>query len=120
MDEHEFDSRFPMRPFESGDALKRAGRTAALGAKLWGMTPDHLQRQLLASTPATPAGFDLDDYRNLQRLAEMALRDVTTSGPRHPLASLGTTVILAGTQRYTVLEARCEIVRRAIERLENS
>jgi hypothetical protein len=120
MDEHEFDSRFPMRPFERKDALTRAGRTAALGAKLWGMTPDDLQRQLLASSPAMPSGFCLHDYRNLQRLAEMALRDFTTRGRQHPLAPLGATIILAGTQRYTVLEARCEIVRRAIARLENS
>lgn len=120
MDEHEFDSRFPMRPFESKDALKPAGRTAALGAKLWGMAPDHLQRQLLGSSPAMPAGFCLDDYRNLQRLAEMALHDFTMRGRQHPLVPFGAKVILAGTQRYTVLEARCEIVRRVIERLEKS
>jgi hypothetical protein len=117
MDEHEFDARFPMRAFEGND-LRRAERTAALGAKLWGTTPDYLERQLLALSPVMPVGFDLADYRNLQRLAEMALQDLAKRGRQHPLASLGATVILAGSQSYTAMEARCEIVRRAIELLE--
>ncbi len=118
MDEQEFDSFSQWRPFESQD-LRQAERAAALAAGLWGVTTDHLRRQLLAPFPALPLGFDLDDYRKLQRSAEMVLLAVTKGGPQNPWASLLSPIILVGAQRFSVLEAHYEIVRRAIDCLEN-
>jgi hypothetical protein len=118
MDEQEFDSLLQWRPFECQD-LRQAERIAALAARVWGVTTDHLRRQLLAPSPALPLGFDLGDYRKLQRQAEVVLLAVTKSGAQNQWASLLSRIILVDDQRFTVLEAHCEIVRRAIEYLEN-
>src|SRR5271156_4039590 len=69
MDEQEFDSRFPGRPFVREDAMQadvRAGRSTALAVALWG-NADCLQRQLLAPHPEVPSGFELADLRELQQ-----------------------------------------------------
>jgi hypothetical protein len=97
----------------------QARRCTTLGIALWGRNSGDLQRQLLASHPEIPPGFDLENfwylYRSAQRIAE------NLNNPRHawslPFAR-SSAMISVGTQRFTEGEARCEIVRRAIEYLE--
>jgi hypothetical protein len=117
MDERDFDTS-QWRQFESQD-LRSEERIAALAAGLWGVTTNHLRRQLLAPFPTLPSGFDLDDYRKLQRRAGVLLLAVTKSGSKNPWASLLWQVILVDARRFTALEARYEIVRRAIEFLDS-
>jgi|SRR5215468_3606679 len=120
MDEQEFDLLLPWRPFGTAEARRldlRMRRSAALGAKLWGNTTDELKRRLLEGSPEIPAGFDLADLRELLETTEQlasALRN-----PRNELTSrmaLASQTIVVGRERYTEWEARCEIIRRAIER----
>ena len=128
MNEQEFDALF-QRPFGLED-FKRAdgqwGRCATLAVALFGRTPDDLRRQLVASHPEIPSGFELADFRDLERhvRAISGLVLGCSSNPQMACLSPGLThfvgtTINIGTQRYTVWEARCEIVRRAIEYLEN-
>jgi hypothetical protein len=122
MDEEEFDSLMGSRAFGTADALRadaRLRRCATLGAALWGRTSDDLQRQLLAPYPAIPSGFALADFRELER----SVREVAfvMSNPRQkwlPRMAAFSSVIFVGAERFTIWEARCEIVRRAIEYLE--
>jgi hypothetical protein len=123
MDEEEFDSLKPWRPFGTHDAIRadvQARRCTALGMALFG----DLQRQLLAPHPEIPLGFELADFRELQKstLVIAAL----LANPRHGWLNSSSTVraltsptIVVGSQRLTAWEARCEIIRRAIEYLEN-
>ena len=123
MDEEEFDSLLKSsRPFTREDVMREEGRwrrCATLAIALWGRTPDDLQRQLLAPYPEIPTGFDLANFQDLQRRVQ--LLSVGISDPRNALSRLAfsSQTIFVGTQRYTASEARCEIVRRAIEYLEN-
>lgn len=111
MDEHEFDSlRFP--PYDG----KRFERLRKLARALWGLTVDDLRRQLLTSIPVIPSGFDLSDFQSLQQHAEAIFAAWTEK--RYAWAPLTLPTISIGTQRLTFLEARCEVVRRAIEFLE--
>ena len=103
MDEQEFDSL--------------AERSRMLTVGLWGRTPDDLQRQLLAPYPEIPSGFELDDLRELLRSVERI--SVPLIDPRYAVQWFSSQTILVGTQSFTVWEARCEIVRRAIEYLES-
>jgi hypothetical protein len=115
MDEQEFDSRF-QRPFVREDAMQadaRSRRCAALAGALWG-TSDYLDRQLLAPHPEIPSGFDLADFRELQQRVDVVLfftanRDLIRR--RFPM--------FEGAQHPTLWEARREVLRRAIEYLEN-
>jgi hypothetical protein len=126
MDEGEFDALTRFRPFGVADARRaeaQAHRCTALGMALWGKGPDDLQHQLLASHPEIPAGFDLDDFRELEN--SLRIIAVRLGDPRQAWLSnvpafrvLCSPVITVGTERMTALEARCEIVRRAIEYLE--
>lgn len=122
MDEEEFDSFMPSRPFGTEDAMRadaRLRRCTALGMALWGRTLEDLQRQLLAPSPEIPSGFDLADLRELQRSAHQI--SACFSDPRSKWLSRFASfspAISVGTQRFTVWEARSEIVRRAIEYLE--
>jgi hypothetical protein len=96
------------------DAQLRSRST--LGLALWGRTSADLQRQLLAAHPEIPSGFSLDDLRNLEREAHVI--STLLSDPRFGFLShlaFCSWVISAGTQLFTAWEARCEIVRRAIE-----
>jgi hypothetical protein len=115
MDEDEFDALIHLRPFGTEDA-KRAEllyrRGLALAATLWGKTADDLRRQLLTHPPEIPSGFDLADYREVQRTTEQIWAAMSGAG-------LEFEAIVVGTKRYTEWEARCEIIRRAIEYLEN-
>lgn len=124
MDEEEFDALFSSRSFGTLDALRedaRWRRCATLGTLLFGRTPEDLRRQLLASHLEVPTGYDLADFRDLQRHLEMV--SGALSNPRNSwLSPLGTAafgVIEVGTQRLSVWEARLEILRRAIAYLEN-
>lgn len=121
MEEQEFDSLF-RQPFGSQDAMEwdaRLRRSAALATALWGKASDDLERQLLAPHPEIPSGFELADFRELQRSAQEI--SVVMSNPRFGWASpAASPIMFVGTQRFTVWEARCEVVRRAIEYLENS
>jgi hypothetical protein len=119
MDEEEFDSLLQLRPFGTEEARQldlRMRRKATLATALWGKTLDELKRQLLEGTPQIPAGFDLTDLRELLQSTEQlasALRN-----PRNELASrlaLASRTILVRGERYTEWEARCEVIRRAIE-----
>jgi hypothetical protein len=121
MDEQQFDSLF-QQPFGRQDAIQadaRLRRCIALGIKLWGRTSDDLQRQLLSPYPEIPSGFDLEDFRELQRSAQIISQNL--GDPRNVWLSrsaISSATIFIGTQRFTAWEARCEIVRRAIEYLE--
>lgn len=124
MDEQNFDALFSSRPFGTQDAMRedvRWGRCGTLGALLFGRTPGDLRRQLLASHPEIPPGYDLADFRDPQRHLEMVTGAL--SDPRNtwlsPLRTVAFGVIEVGTQRLSVWEARLEILRRAIAYLEN-
>jgi len=126
MDEQEFDSLMQTRPFGRDEAMQadlQLRRGVTLAIALWGGTPDDLQRQLLAPSPEIPSGFDLTDLRELQRSAEkISARMSDLSDPRYAWLSrlaFSYQTIFVGAQRFTAWEARCEIVRRAIEYLEN-
>lgn len=119
MDEHEFDSLCNWQPFGMQD-VQSARRVNALAAQLWG-SRDHLQRQLLAPYPEIPSGFDLADFRKLQCLAQLFVVSTTIKGSQVSWlpSRLLTGEIIAGAQRFTLPEACCEVVNRAIEYLEN-
>lgn len=124
MDEQEFDALFSSRPFSTQDARRevaRWGRCGTLAALLFGRTHDDLRRQLLASLPEIPPGYDLADFHDLQRHLEMVTSALNnprnTWLPRFGTAAFG--VIEVGSQRLSVWEARLEILRRAIDYLEN-
>jgi len=60
MDEEEFDSLMPSRPFGTEDAMRadaRLRRCTAPGMALWGMTLEDLHRQLLAPSSEIPSGL---------------------------------------------------------------
>ena len=124
MDEQEFDLLFPQRPFGTAEAMQaeaRLRRCGTLGLALWGRTSDDLRRQLLAPYPEIPSGFDLEDFRELQRFAQLISAGLASSRnwlPPFPLATSSPTFFV-GTQRFTPWEACCEILRRAIEYLES-
>ena len=124
MDEQEFDALFSARPYGTQDAMRedaRWRRCAALGTLLLGRNPDDLLRQLLASHPEIPAGYDLSDFQDLQRHLEMV--SAALSNPRNTwLSPLGTAafgVMEVGTQRLSAWDARLEVLRRTIAHLEN-
>lgn len=99
----------------------RLRRCSTLGILLFGRTPDDLRRQLLASHPEIPTGYDLADFHGLQRQLEMVT--AALSNPRNTwLSHLGTAafgVMQVGNQRLSVWKARLEVLRRAIDYLEN-
>jgi hypothetical protein len=112
--EQEFDSRFP-RPFVREDAIQadaRTRRSTALAGALWG-NADDLQRQLLAPHPEIPSGFELADFLELQQRVLVfqwlcSNRDLVRRFPT-----------FMGAQHPELWEARHDVLRRAIEYLEN-
>ena len=123
MDEEDFDSATNALPFGTADAQLwevQTRRTIALGLKLWGRTAEELQRQLLASRPAIPAGFALSDFRRLLQNTQ-ALAAVSSQARFNwlPRSAFFSPAIFVGTTRFTTWEAGCEVVRRAIEYLEH-
>jgi hypothetical protein len=125
MTEDEFDSIARWSPFGTKQAMHadaNARRATTLASALWGKTPEDLQRQLLAPYPTIPANFDLADLRNLHRIARRmsaASRDSRFAGFAFVRQDSIVEVRTAG-QTFTAWEARCEIVRRAIDYLERS
>src|SRR5215467_8380195 len=124
MDEQEFDALFSSRPFGTQDALcedARSRRGATLSSLLFGRTLDDLRHQLLAGHPETPSGYDLADFHDLLRHLEMVT--AALNNPRNtwlsPLGAAAFGIIEVSAQRFSVWEARIEIVRRAIDFLEN-
>jgi hypothetical protein len=123
MDEEELDSLLQSRPFTTKDAARadaQLRRRTALAIALWGRTVDDLRRQLLAPPPEIPSGFALNDFhellRNIQNISD------GFSNPRHAWLTrlpFFSQTISIGRRDFTAWEARCEIVRRAIEFLEN-
>lgn len=116
MDEEDLDLLIGGRPFGTADAMLldvQARRCTALGIALWGTTSAGLQRQLLEPYPEIPSGFDLADFRRLHRSAHTIS---TSSWLTHVARS--SAIIFVGSQSFSEWEARCEIVRRAIEYLE--
>lgn len=125
MDEQDFDSLLAPRPFGTAEAIRedaRLRRSATLGIALWGKTSDDLRRQLLAPYPEIPSGFDLEDFRSLQRTAQRISFMLASSTKcvvvGFPFLTTPSPAIFVGTQRFTPWEACCEILRRAIEHLE--
>jgi hypothetical protein len=127
MDEEEFDALMKLRPFGTEDAVRwyaqvrgDIGLGMTLGSALWGRTSEDLQRQLLAPHPEIPSGFDLADFRKLLQWtvqmssAVLAVQRMRGLSP----AVLPPAAVFVGTLGFTVWEARCEIVRRAIDYLE--
>jgi hypothetical protein len=121
MTDEEFDSSMGSRPFGTADATEayaRMRRCVALGVALWGGASDDLQRQLLAPYPQIPTGFVLSDFLNLeQHVQTISAASVDPRCAWLPASVLYSPAILIGTERFTIWEARCEIVRRAIEYL---
>ncbi|HEY3768123.1 MAG TPA: hypothetical protein VGN44_05580 [Candidatus Angelobacter sp.] len=123
MKEEDFDALMKGRSFGTEDATRvdaQLRRIFTLGAVLWGRTSDDLQRQLLAPHPDIPLGIGLSDLRELLRNVELML--AAFHDEKGALASisiaLSSPTITIGTQQFTAWEARCEIVRRAIQYLE--
>jgi hypothetical protein len=121
--EEEFESFVPNRPFRYDDlsqAEADAGRLTMLGLALWGRTAADLERQLDAPHPEIPPGCTLPDLLRLQRclrrLSAAAIKPANAWLGRLRLSSLS---MLAGPQALTGLDARLEVVRRAIAYLEN-
>ena len=127
MTEEEFDSLMrAARSFGSEDARQLEGRMLGsmallktLGAALWGKTDDDLRRQLLRPYPAIPPGYGVRDLHDLllasgQIVSAMAAAYKIVGLPH----AFDTSTIVVHAQSYTAWEARCEIVRRAIEHLE--
>lgn len=123
MREEEFDALIQARPYGTADAKRadlRLRRNASLATTLWGKTPAELRRQLMTPSPEVPSGFDLADFQELLRTTEQLLAAMRK--PQNELMArmaLLSQTIVVGTKQYTEWEARCEIIRRAIEYLEN-
>jgi hypothetical protein len=123
MDEDELGWIGRLQPFGTTEAAQwevRLSRCDSLGKALWGRTAEDLRRQLQKSYPDLPRGFVLADFqvllRESSRLASLNLDDPRNAWARrlvHPGA------ISIGAQQLTEWEARVEIVRRAINYLQN-
>jgi hypothetical protein len=124
MKEEEFDSLMKGRSFGTEDAMQADAQLRhmfTVGAALWGRTPEDLKRQLLASHPEIPSAASLPDLRELLRKVEMmlvAFHDPKNAWLAPSAIALSSPTITIGTQQFTAWEARCEIVRRAIQYLE--
>lgn len=124
MNEEEFDSLIQGRPFGPADVRvleTQAGRCTILAMALWGRTSGDLQRQLSPPYPEIPSGFELADFRELQRWVQLiSARSGDLRFAWLPRFAASSSTISVGTKQYTEWEARGEIVRRAIEYLEKS
>ena len=123
MDEEEFDALMKSPPFDTRDVAHwEAKRRAAarlvmtLGSALWGRTSEDLERQMIAAHPEIPAGFDLADFRKLlQWTAQMSSAVMVAQRRGFSPSMLSSPTIFIGGKLFTAWEARCEIVRRAID-----
>ena len=125
MDEQQFDAMRQWRGFSSGDARKierQFQQLATFGLGLWGRTADDLRRQLALDHPEIPAGCVLADLQHLLGQARAMLSAYPTMDHNMRILldrCVGTEAIKIHGERLTVLEARYEIARRAIEWLES-
>jgi hypothetical protein len=110
MDNQIFDSWREWRPDEDPENIERG---IVLAGKLWGITIERLQSQLLAPHPQIPGGYDIADFQRLASFPGHAF--LHAFWPLTPNIAF-----MVGTRRFTVVEARQEIVRRAIESFETS
>jgi hypothetical protein len=126
MDEEDLGYFSRFQPFETEAAVQRQtqmARCAALGRALWGKTADDLRRQLQQKFPDVPSGFTVADFRELldvsQRVESLAMLERRNAWLTWLTTLSGSTgTISVGTQRFTAWQARSEIVRRAIDCLE--
>lgn len=123
MNEEEFDSLLQSKPFTAKDAAQRdiqARRCMILATALWGRTVDDLRRQFLAPHPEVPLGYNLNDFHELLRTIQNICDDIGNSR-KDWLTRLPqfTQTFSIGTRSVNAWEARREVVRRAIEFLEN-
>ena len=125
MNEEEFDSLYPWQPFGTEDARRaeaKARRLSTLGIALWGSRNSDLKERLLAPVPDIPPGCDLarlyELNDSLEKLAALHDKRYGWWSSFSSLQSLTTPSIVIGTRTTTPLEARREIVRRAIRYLE--
>ncbi len=93
---------------ENFDAFQR---TVALGAKLWG-NAEHLEHQLLLSSPEIPSGATMKDLLTLEWLARERCSVNQKWMSKPPIA-----VIVVGARHFNIYEAMYEVVRRAIASL---
>jgi hypothetical protein len=127
MDEEDLDNLL-LQPLDHLELTKiDAGmlRPATLAQALWGTTRLDLERQLLALHPAVPPTFDLADYRALERSTQRVLMLLQNRAVARLFARMTSNLFAAtnppvviGSIKYTEIEARHEIVRRAIQYLE--
>ena len=115
MDDGDFFSRYPMRPWTRSDFENAHREGTALADALWLRNrfwgdAETMSRQLLAASPEIPAGMGLSELRALERLARLGLR----YSDRAPKA-----FVWIGGRSLAIWEARYEIVRRAIDFLEH-
>ena len=119
----EFDSLMPNRPFRSEDlrqAEADAGRFTTLALALWGRTRADLASRLDAP-PQIPPGCTLADLRRIQQYIQ---RLSAEAGKPHnawlaPLTLSALGMIAGSPQVSEGLQARLEVLRRAMEYLEN-
>jgi hypothetical protein len=120
VDEEEFDALMKSRPFGTGDVAHwEAKQVMTLGSALWGRTSEDPERQLVTAHPEIPAGFDLANYRKLLHWTAHMSSAVMAPQRRGFFPSmLSSPTIFVGGMLFTAWEARCEIVPRAIDYLE--
>jgi len=111
LNEHELDASRAWKPFGSHN-VKNAERLPALALALCGRTADGLRQQLLVSAPKLPRGYTLADLQVLEKQARLMIKNPAA------FPKLAAQVIVIGSQTFSGLEARCEVVRRAIEHLD--
>jgi hypothetical protein len=101
--------------------LRSTALVTTLGAALWGKTND-LRRQLLRPYPAIPPGYGVRDLHDLLQVSGLMVSAIATAYKTVglPHAFNTSAAIVVHDRSYTAWEARCEIVRRAIEHLEKS
>ena len=129
MTEDEFDSLMrSQRSFGTNDAVNAEAQMlrgmtllSTLGVALWGKTESEAQHQLLKSHPEIPLGFGLADFRELLRVCAQMVEATNVIHKSMGLSHLvpHSQTIVVGSESFTLLEARCEIVRRVIDYLEN-
>jgi hypothetical protein len=120
VDEEEFDSLMQSSSFTAREATlldAKLRRRSMLALALCGRTVDDLKRQLTAPHPEIPVGVEIADVRELH-LHLQSIPFETLKNRLRDLAIPSGTVYI-GTELFTVWEARCEVVRRALEYLEN-
>jgi hypothetical protein len=126
MTEDEFDALMRSRSFGTRDAINAEAKMlrgttllSTLGVALWGRTEGDLARQLLKPHPELPPGFALPDFLELLHVCEQIVSALSATREMSGLAHLTPRTISVGTDSWTVEEARCELVRRSIDYLEN-